>query len=100
MNKPARITKKLINKTIKDLGVELVGVSGEGTFCFTTLDFDGNYLDAEPVYVDRLCHLPLERWRIEAESAIEEDDGFSFKWFPRIGDEGENDPITLSVITI
>tara|TARA_R110000803_G_scaffold79541_6_gene145187 strand:- start:512 stop:796 length:285 start_codon:yes stop_codon:yes gene_type:complete len=91
------ITKKQINKTIADLGVELIGVSGEGTFCFVTLDFDGNYLDAEPVYVTRLSHLPLERWRVEAQSAIEEDDGFSFQQHARIDDEVENEVIVIGV---
>jgi hypothetical protein len=70
-------TKKSINAKIADLKIEVQGRPGDGCYYFSAVE-TGYALQADSVYVGSMRHLPLSRWRDEAESAIEQDEGAAF----------------------
>lgn len=61
------MTKKVINKAIAHLGLEIVG-NGDGYFYFVGLEW-GNQI-GESVMVCYLNHLTLEEWVKRAETTL------------------------------
>jgi hypothetical protein len=61
------MTKNIINKAIKHLGLEIVGERGDGYFYFC--DLQKGHQVGESVMVCYLNHLTLAQWIQEAEQA-------------------------------
>lgn len=61
---------KRINKAIAHLNLEIAGGRGDGYFYFCHPEEGA--LNADSVMVPTLTHLPVSRWREEAESAWEQ----------------------------
>ena len=60
------MNKRSINKAIKNLGLTIEGLRGDG--CFYFIDTEG-YQIGKTIYVCYLNQLSLERWQLEAVQA-------------------------------
>jgi len=61
---------KRINKAIAHLNLQIAGGRGEG--CFYFIHPTEGVLNADSVMVSALTHLPVSRWKQEAEHALEQ----------------------------
>lgn len=66
------MNKRIIDKAIRHLGVQIQHERGSGYFYFTTLG-ENAYSVGKSVYVCYYDHLTLEQWCDEARWAIEDD---------------------------